>query len=212
MKSLNAIVVLIALLLLTASRAATGQQTRQSISDSAQLIGPGDILRVVVWRQPELSGDFPVAIDGSLKHPLFRNVFVDGLTLSEARQRIAGVLVAFTQNPQFIVEPLFRVAVGGQVRAPQLLSVPRETSVLQAVQMAGGPAEDGRMDRVRLIRRGRETTFNLTNLTGADAQTLVSSGDQIIVPARGPSVGRVLVSMLPTLSSLLSIYYIATHR
>src|SRR5215210_2620316 len=47
----------------------------QTVAPSADqtMLSPGDSVRIVVWRKPEFSGDFVIAPDGSVSHPLFRD-------------------------------------------------------------------------------------------------------------------------------------------
>ena len=55
-------------------------ESRLAVSrlDDGVRLAPGDVLRVNVWRRPELSGDFVLASDGTLTHPLFKSVQVAG--------------------------------------------------------------------------------------------------------------------------------------
>lgn len=149
-------------------------------ADSNEL-HPGDIARVTVWRRPDMSGDFPVDADGTLKHPLFQHVVVGGVPLSEARQHMRDYLSTFDQDPQFVLEPLLRVAVSGEVRAPNLYSLPRETTISQAIALAGGPTERGRLDRVRLIRGDKQITIDLLSPTDRIGREVVHSGDRIVI-------------------------------
>src|SRR5688500_9799339 len=85
---------------------------------------PGDAVRVEVWRQPELSGEFLVAEDGTLLHPLYRGVVVADVALAEVRQRIHALLTRYESHPEFVIQPLLRVAIGGEVGQPSLYRLP----------------------------------------------------------------------------------------
>lgn len=152
-------------------------------SDSATL-QPGDSLRIAVWRNTELSGEFGVGEDSALKHPLYQSVKVVGLPMDSVRERLRTYLAQFATDPQFVIEPLFRVAIGGQVRSPSLYALPRGTTLPQAVSLAGGPTTDGRLDRVRLIRSGAQRDFDLTDPHTASANIPIRSGDVILVAQR----------------------------
>lgn len=154
---------------------------QRSLAEAAIVLRAGDLVRVTVWRKPELSGDFLVAADSTLKHPLYREVKIGGMTVAAARERIVVYLSTLENSPQVSIEPLFRVALGGDVRNPNLYNLSPETSIAQAVALAGGPSERGRLDRVRLLRDGRETLIDLTGASGAGVTSTVASGDQIIV-------------------------------
>src|SRR5918996_4256105 len=114
---------------------------------------PGDSVRVVVWRKPEMSGDFIVGPDGTITHPLYRSVRVGGVPFSTAEVNLRTFLARFEQDPQFVMEPLVRVAVSGEVGRPQVFVVRPETSIAEAVAQAGGPNQFGKRDRVRVLRR-----------------------------------------------------------
>src|SRR4029453_3701444 len=106
--------ILAALVLWTAlaSFPVAAQEARQS---SQAVLTPGDSVRIGVWRKPEFSGDFVIAPDGSITHPLFRGVKVGGGPFATARANLRQFLAGFDENPQFVMEPLIRVAVSGEV-------------------------------------------------------------------------------------------------
>jgi polysaccharide export outer membrane protein len=122
---------------------------------------PGDVVTVTVWQRDELSGDFTVAPDGSLNHPLYRQVRVTGIPVDQVEERMRSFLSAYESNPQLVVQPQYRVAVSGQVMRPDIYNLSPGTTVGQAVTHAGGVTEAGRRDDVRLIRNGRETRLDL---------------------------------------------------
>ena len=74
-------------------------------------LSPGDSVRVVVWRKPEMSGDFIVGPDGTITHPLYKAVRVGGIPFSTAEVNVRNFLARFEQDPQFVLEPLVRQAL-----------------------------------------------------------------------------------------------------
>jgi polysaccharide export outer membrane protein len=168
---------------------------------------PGDLVRIVVYRRPELSGELEVAADSSLRHPLYRGLKVAGIPFPEAEERIRVFLQGFQTEPQFVVDPLYRIAVGGQVRAPNLYSLRPEMTVDQAIAVAGGPTDRGRLDRVRVIRDGRELKVDLTRRERAP----IKSGDQILVPAGGSFFRDVLLPIAGLTAALASVYNVFRH-
>jgi polysaccharide export outer membrane protein len=147
----------------------------------SQQLSPGDQIRIAVWRNTELSGDFTIGANGTITHPLYREVQVTGIPLAEVEDRLRTFLTRYTTNPQFVIQPLVKVIVGGEVRSPNVLSVPPETTVAQAVALAGGPTERGALDRVRLIREGQDITVDLSKADSQAAALQIRSGDQILV-------------------------------
>jgi protein involved in polysaccharide export with SLBB domain len=163
---------------------APGVAQTSSPEESSAVLRPGDAVRITVWRNEELSGEFAVAEDGSIMHPLYRQIRISNLTLPAAEERIRAFLTTLESAPQFVVEPLLRVSVGGEVRQPSLYQLPPETSIAQAVALAGGATERGRLDRVRLFRGGEEIHVDLTRPEAGMAQEPIRSGDQIFVSRR----------------------------
>ena len=147
--------------LMAQTQAASEVRAPLPTSEEAML-APGDMVRIEVWRQPELSGEFAIAADGSIRHPLYRDVQVAGVPLTTAEERLRSFLRQFETTPQFVISPLLAVAVGGEVRQPSLYNLPPEVSIAEAVARAGGPTERGRLSRVRLLRDGRELKLDLT--------------------------------------------------
>jgi polysaccharide export outer membrane protein len=87
------------------------------------------------------------------------------------------------QDGDTIYVPRFdpnRIFVSGQVRTPGAYSVPENTTLLQALALAGGPTERAALGRVRVLRlqKGKQTTVK------ARLEDLVRPGDTIIVPER----------------------------
>src|SRR5919112_4737812 len=116
------------------------------------MLTPGDSVRIVVWRRPEFSGDFVVAPNGSVTHPLYRTVQVGGVPFATAEANLRRFLSRFEENPEFVMEPLVRVAVSGEVDRPRVYALRPETSIAEAVAVAGGTTRDGNRDRVRVLR------------------------------------------------------------
>lgn len=156
----------------------------QSPVDDTRVLRAGDAVGITVWRDEDLSGEFPVAYDGSVGHPLLRDVYVVGVPLAEVESRIHARLATLRTNPQFFVQPLLSVSVGGEVRMPSLYRLPPSTSISEAVALAGGASERARLDRVRLFRDGEEIRVDLTLPEAGLAQTPIQSGDQLYVDRR----------------------------
>jgi polysaccharide export outer membrane protein len=145
---------------------------------------PGDVLRITVLRHPELSGEFAIHSDGTVLHPVYRDLHVTDVPLEDAEQRIRALLGRFESRPEFVIDPLFQVAVGGEVREPNLYALRPTTTIAQAVATAGGATDRGRLDRVRLFREGREVLIDLSRPEAGAATGLIQSGDQILVERR----------------------------
>lgn len=152
--------------------------------DTPSVLQPGDMLHLQVWRQPEYTGEFEITADGMIGHPLYRQVKAAGREVSAVEEDLHVLLTRYLGEPSFVVEGLVRVAVGGEVRSPNVYSMTTRTSITGAIAQAGGPNQRGRMDRVILRREGQPYVVDLTT-PDIDLRDLeVRSGDEIVVERR----------------------------
>jgi len=175
---------------------------------SPETLRPGDAIRIQVWRQPEFSGEFAVTDQGVIAHPILRQVTVTDIPVREAEESVRRVLTMYESDPNLVVEPFFRIAVGGEVRAPNVHLLRPGTTVAEAVAAAGGHTERSALHRVILRRGNADYRIDLTDPALSLPHITVRSGDQIMVE-RDRSIFREYV--LPTISvagSLASIYRI----
>jgi len=182
-------------------------------SQADPLMASGDLLRIAVWRHPELSGEFVIGTDSTLVHPVYQVIKVGGAPLSVDKERLRRLLVTYEQDVQIVIEPLFPVTVAGEVRQPNLYRLPQGTTIAQAVALAGGPTEQGRLDKIRLIRRDGEITIDLAH-SYAKYETLpLGSGDQLLVARRGSfSVLRDLFLPVASLTAAVAAVISAQRR
>ena len=177
-------------------------------SDAAAItLRPGDEIRIVVWRQPELSGQFTILADGSIAHPLYRSVSAAGVPLSALETRLRSVIAQYVAEPHFVLEPLLRISVAGEVTRPNIYSVPPGTTIAQAVAQAGGATDDGRANEVRLRRGGQVRNLDLRS--AGDAQLLVNSGDELMTPQRSQWFRSIVVPAATVLGAIASLVVVA---
>jgi polysaccharide export outer membrane protein len=202
----QAFLALLALVFLPAL--ASAQESRASTGQA--VLSPGDSVRIVVWRKPEFSGDFVVAPNGTITHPLFRSVQVAGMPFTNAEANVRKFLARFEENPEFVMEPLIRVAISGEVDKPQVFALRPETTIAEAVARAGGTTELGARNRVRVVRLNpsgeqEQLIVNLTDPTAGYGRIPVRSGDQIIVDRRKSFMKDVLLPTLGVIGSIASL-------
>lgn len=179
-------------------------QTQAGVTSTFVLVA-GDVIRIEVWRNKELSGDFPIAADGSITHPLYRELRVAGVPLPIVEQQVRSFLSRYESNPSFVIFPLIRVIVAGEVRQPNIYTVPPGTTVAQVIAMAGGAADRGRLDRVQLLRRSGSMMLDITRPEAGAAGVEVNSGDQIIVGRRRSIMQDVIGPGSGILAALASV-------
>jgi polysaccharide export outer membrane protein len=204
-------VLVLRLLVLTAVWA-PGRLNAQSPASSGDeaVLSPGDSVRITVWRKPEFSGDFVIAPDGSVTHPLFRAVRVGGVPIRTAESNVRAFLTRFEQDPQFVMEPLIRIAVSGEVPRPQVFAVPPGTSLAVAVARAGGTTQFARRNNVHVFRsttsgRSEQLAIDLSRPDQGLAALPVRSGDQIVVDRKKSFFRDILIPTLGVIGSLASV-------
>jgi len=201
---------LLAILALSGNAAAQGAGS--PLPPDQIILSPGDSVRIVVWRKPEMSGDFIVGPDGTITHPLYQAVRVGGIPFSTAQTNVRAFLGRFEQDPQFVVEPLIRIAISGEVGRPQVMAVRPETTIGEAVAQAGGPNQFANRGHVRILRREgtsqaqREFYVDLSEPSKANLSLRVRSGDQIVVDRRRSFFRDIFLPGLSVVGSVASIY------
>jgi polysaccharide export outer membrane protein len=176
-----------------------------------QYLRPGDIVEVVVWRNEEMSGEFMVDDEGRLVHPLYRDVRVSDVPLDQVEDRLGTFLQRLEANPQFTVQPLIRISVGGEVRNPNLYNLPPSTSVVEAVAVAGGANNLGKWDDVSLIRDGSSYKLDLTSPSTHLEAMLIRSGDQVIVGRRSTVFRDVVGPLASVVAAITGLIVVATR-
>ena len=185
------------LVLMLGSETLSAQMASSAID--TVVLQPGDAVQITVFRKEELSGEFTISAAGTVDHPLYQTVTVAGVPIAVARQRLNDFLKGWEAEPYFLVKPLFRVAVGGQVTKPDLYSLAPEMTVSQAVAAAGGVTTQGRPDRVRVLRRDQEFFLDLTRPGNDGMHMTVQSGDEILVERARSQILRDFISPAGTL-------------
>jgi polysaccharide export outer membrane protein len=179
--------------------------------DVTATLQPGDSVRVAVWRNPELSGGFLVADDGTLRHPLYQTVHVAGIPIDSVRARVGAFLTQFNTNPQFVVEPEFHIVVRGEVRTPALYTVPLETTLGGAIAVSGGPTESAQLRNVTLVRGGHSYHLDLTDPAAPWTATPIRSGDQIIIGRKSNLFFGTILPLVTASAAVASLISVLRH-
>src|SRR5476649_2061106 len=162
-----------------------------AINDEYRL-GPGDKLRIEVYKDPQLSQSVQVRPDGKITLPLVGDLEATSRTPIELRDTIATSLKEYVTNPTvtvIVVEALAsKVYVMGEVTHPGTMELHGPTTILQALAMAGGFKEFANTKDVKVLRptgdRGGVQTlkFNYKNVINGDATPFyLRSGDTVVV-------------------------------
>lgn len=174
------------------------------------VLRPGDQLRITVLNQQDLSGDFEVAPDGTLRNPAYDTLHVAGIPARLLKSRIEGFLQTRYKAPRVTAEPLFRIMVTGAVRTPGVYQLAPDATISEAVLRAGGVGSDGRLDRVAVYRDGHKRIVDASRPDTQGSELTVRSGDQIVVSEHGDSIVRTLlvpsVSIAASLVAMVSLF------
>lgn len=156
------------------------------------VIGPEDVLSISVWKNEALSRTLPVRPDGKISLPLLHDVHAAGLTAMQLRDKLSVALSEFIPNPDVsvIVSEVrsFRVSVMGEVHKPGVLYFKSDTTILEAIAMAGGFRDFASPSKIVVFRKdanGRtvKIPFNYNKAMKADGENLaLKTGDVIVVP------------------------------
>ena len=158
------------------------------------VIGIPDVLKIVVWRNPELSVEVPVRSDGKISVPLVDDVQAEGLTPEELKEVLTEALGEFVTAPDVTVvvqqtNSHTVTVVGGVARSGQI-ALTRQMRVVEAIATMGGFNAFAKKDRIKIIREqpdGQtvEYVFNYGAYSAGKAtesNLLLRPGDTIIVP------------------------------
>jgi polysaccharide biosynthesis/export protein len=183
-----------------AQSAGAGQPAAESPTASAgvavpddYVIGPEDVLGVLFWREPELSGDVTVRPDGKITLSLIGDVVATGLKPEALRDQLqkAGSRFLADANVTVVVRQINsrKVFITGMVGMPGAFPLGAPRNVLQLIALAGGLLEFAEGDKITIIRsdHGRTVTlkFNYDDVSKGKnlAQNVqLQPGDTVVVP------------------------------
>lgn len=160
-------------------------------------VGPKDLLEIKVFEVPELNIERRIDADGTIDLPLLGKVKVDGLTSTEAADRLKAHLEAtYVQRASVAVQVReFRskpITVLGAVRQPGPLAYTGDWTLLDALAAAGGVVDGTVGDKIYILRRAQnglndQVFINVEDLVlraDPDANIPIYPNDLINVPSR----------------------------
>jgi polysaccharide export outer membrane protein len=173
---------------------------------------PGDALRIVVFRDKELSNEYPIDARGYVQIPGLGVIKAAGLDPTEVTDRLRLALIerGFAR-PEISVQPLIRVSVLGEVRSPSVYPVDPGTNLLKLLTVAGGPTDRARLKDTRVLRDGQAFKVDMeAGLKGSAAGRIVLySNDVVVVGKRRGLTGENLGITLTISSLILTMLNIA---
>ncbi|MEO7359352.1 MAG: polysaccharide biosynthesis/export family protein [Gemmatimonadaceae bacterium] len=159
-------------------------QTSEAASASIAPLQIGDVLRIQVWREPTLTGDFAVDREGLVTVPMLGSIRAIGVPWITLRDTLMAGFRRQVKTDAITLTPLRRVYVLGSVLRPGMYMLDPTFGLEGAVSQAGGAGPDGDLDHIRVIREGIIVADHVS-VKKAVAQFDVRSGDQVFVERRG---------------------------
>jgi len=154
---------------------------------------PGDALKITVWPDEQLGGEFVVEESGYVYLPVLGQVKAGGVSVEELRARLREGYSVAMKSPVVGITPMFRVGVLGQVQRPGVYAITPTQSLFDVIALAGGFGAEANQEKVRIVRSGEVVEVNASAMLergelGNDL--MLRSGDQIVVPtaSRGLSL------------------------
>lgn len=174
---------------------ATNAMAQQKVSKTAEyVIGVGDILDIVTWKEPDFSkAEILVRLDGKISFPLLDDVQAAGLSPIRLKRNIEARLKEYVASPSVTVSvrnaASQRFYILGEVANTGEYPLVKDLTVLQAFALAGGFTEWASKKEIILFRRegGKEKVVRINYkdiVKGKDFSQNVSirADDTIIVP------------------------------
>jgi len=144
---------------------------------------PGDVIRLRIWREPDLSGEFALDRNGAVVLPRIGTIAAADHTPEELESLLREEYSRYLRNPSIEIMLLRRINILGAVRSPGLYPVDPTMTLTDALALAGGVQPNGRQDRVELFRGEHRLVTEVTGQTRIE-DLGIRSGDQVYVPER----------------------------
>ena len=168
---------------------------KASAPDYNYIVGPGDTLNIIVWRNPELSQVVPVRPDGQVSTPLVDGLVAQGKTSAQIARDVEKELGKYVRDPVvtvivtgFVGPYSEQIRVVGEAAKPQFLPYKQKMPVLDVMIAVGGLtdfADGNSATLVRAAEGNKRYTVRLNDLVkrgDIDANVEVLPGDILIIP------------------------------
>ena len=178
----------------TSKPAGNGSPAAPAVSPTPNyVIGPDDVLTIIVWREKDMSGDVSVRPDGKITLPLINEVQAAGLTPEQLRVQLTETIGKLFEEPNVTVAVKAinsrKVFVTGQVGKPGPYPLIGPTNVVQILAVAGGLLEYADAENISILRTedGKSVRFRLNYKDVSKGKNLsqnidLKPGDTVVVP------------------------------
>ena len=160
---------------------------------SDYVLGPDDLIGVLFWREPEMSGDVGVRPDGMISLPLVGDIKAAGLAPDELKKEIEKASAKFITDPSvtILVKQINsrKVFITGEVTNPGSYPIANPRTVMQLIALAGGLKEYADSKHITVMRteNGRQRIYKFNYKDVAKGKALAQNiqlqpGDTVVVP------------------------------
>lgn len=166
-----------------------------STSDYSYVIGPGDNLNIIVWRNPELSMSVPVRPDGKVSAPLVDEIVAQGKTSVQMAREVEQALSKYVRDPvvtvvvtSFVGPYSEQIRVVGEAAKPQFLAYKQKMTLLDVMIVVGGLTDYADGNAATILRRAegdKQYSVRLKDLIkrgDVSANVEMRPGDILIIP------------------------------
>jgi polysaccharide export outer membrane protein len=166
-----------------------------STQDYNYIVGPGDNLNIIVWRNPELSMSVPVRPDGKFSTPLIDELVAQGKHSVEIARDIEKNLAKYVRDPivtvivtGFVGPYDQQIRVVGEAAKPQALAYKQYMTVLDVMIAVGGLTDFADGNAATILRTadgGKQYAVRLRDLIrrgDVSANVQMKPGDILIIP------------------------------
>jgi polysaccharide export outer membrane protein len=185
MKRITAGMAIIALIMLFFSSAYALEKTYH--------IGPGDVVEISVWKDPDLSRTLVVPPDGIISFPLIDAIKVTNLTVADLKNAVTQKLSEFVPDATVTVMLTeinsLKAYVIGKVKAPGEFPITLESNVMQILAQAGGLTPFASDGNIKILRQKAGKIIQIPFDYGEiekgknlEQNILLQPGDVVVVP------------------------------
>jgi polysaccharide biosynthesis/export protein len=169
--------------------------TAAATPDYNYIVGPGDSLNIIVWRNPELSLTVPVRPDGKVTTPLVDELVAQGKTSSEIARDVEKALAKYVRDPivtvivtGFVGPYSEQIRVVGEAAKPQFLPYKQKMTLLDVMIAVGGLTDfaDGNSASILRASEGDKRygvrIKDLIKRGDLSANVEMKPGDVLVIP------------------------------
>ena len=169
--------------------------TSAKVDDYTYVIGSGDSLNIVVWRNPELSMSVPVRPDGKVAAPLVEEIMAQGKTSTELARDVEKQLSKYVRDPVvtvlvtgFVGPYSEQIRVVGEAARPQFLNYKKDMTLLDVMIAVGGLTDFAAGNNASILRTGeggKQYAVRLKDLIkrgDISANVEMRPGDILVIP------------------------------